>query len=409
MGSEGLLSFRGVSLEPERFSVHCGLEGIYIPGRRWRRKLEIVQPIEIRSFSADCNTEDLLCVQIKNVSPAHTPNIVIFLDAISIVFEEAPKGGPPLSLPIACIEAGNEHCLPNLALRRGEEHSFILKPATSIWRGSECSSDKSSQPSHTWVENAASNMHPISRVSKGQRESSSADQYAVLVSCRCNYSESRLFFKRSTSWRPRVTRDLLISVASEMSEQTSSLNGGVSQLPVQVLTLQASNLTSEDLTLTVLAPASFNSPPKVVSLNSAPSTPMSPFVGFSEFTGKVGVERRGNGAQRLSSMPLISESQKESVVNGPRSVSFDKQNVSTNDVIPNTALGCTHLWLQSTVPLGCVPSQSTATVKLELLPLTDGIITLDTLQVAVKEKGLTYIPEHSLMINATSSIATGIV
>jgi hypothetical protein len=40
---------------------------------------------------------------------------------------------------------------------------------------------------------------------------------------------------------------------------------------------------------------------------------------------------------------------------------------------------------------GCirsVPSQSTATIKLELLPLTDGIITLDTLQIDVKEKGI---------------------
>lgn len=62
---EGLLSFRGVPLEPERFSVRCGLEGIYIPGRRWRRKVEIIQPVEISSFAADCNTEDLLCVQIK--------------------------------------------------------------------------------------------------------------------------------------------------------------------------------------------------------------------------------------------------------------------------------------------------------------------------------------------------------
>lgn len=64
-GSEGLLSFRGVSLERERFSVCCGLEGIYMPGRRWRRKLEILQPVEIHSFVADCNTDDLLCVQIK--------------------------------------------------------------------------------------------------------------------------------------------------------------------------------------------------------------------------------------------------------------------------------------------------------------------------------------------------------
>lgn len=36
----------------------------------------------------------------------------------------------------------------------------------------------------------------------------------------------------------------------------------------------------------------------------------------------------------------------------------------------------------------CVPSQSTATIKLELLPLTDGIITLDSLQIDVKEKGI---------------------
>ena len=34
------------------------------------------------------------------------------------------------------------------------------------------------------------------------------------------------------------------------------------------------------------------------------------------------------------------------------------------------------------------PSHTTANVKLELLPLTDGIITLDTLQIDVKEKGI---------------------
>lgn len=86
----------------------------------------------------------------------------------------------------------------------------------------------------------------------------------------------------------------------------------------------------------------------------------------------------------------------------------------------------------------CVPSRSTATIKLELLPLTDGIITLDSLQISVKEKGtniirnmksillrfvrnkqmirwwlihtgLTYVPEKSLKINATSSISSGII
>lgn len=47
--------------------------------------------------------------------------------------------------------------------------------------------------------------------------------------------ESRLFFKQPTSWKPRVSRDLMISVASEMSEQYSGPIEGVSQLPVQVL------------------------------------------------------------------------------------------------------------------------------------------------------------------------------
>lgn len=65
LGGRDLLSFRGVSLEQERFSVCCGLKGIHIPGRRWKRKLEIVHPVEIQSFAADCNTDDLLCVQIK--------------------------------------------------------------------------------------------------------------------------------------------------------------------------------------------------------------------------------------------------------------------------------------------------------------------------------------------------------
>lgn len=64
-GDEGLLSFRGVPLQQERFSVRCGLEGIFTPGRRWRRKIELIQPVEIRSFSVDCNTDDLLCVHVK--------------------------------------------------------------------------------------------------------------------------------------------------------------------------------------------------------------------------------------------------------------------------------------------------------------------------------------------------------
>jgi hypothetical protein len=100
----------------------------------------------------------------------------------------------------------------------------------------------------------------------------------------------------------------------------------------------------------------------------------------------------------------------------------------------SNASGCTHLWLQSAVPLGywplpvftylkksqlttelpilqniaewhfvvinvsnrCVPPRSSTTVKLELLPLTDGIITLDTLQITAREKGNIFIKKTNL-------------
>lgn len=406
-GKEELLSFRGVSLEPERFSVCCGLEGVYIPGRRWRRKLEIIQPIEIHSFGADCNTDDLLCVQIKNVTPAHVPDVVVYIDAITIVLEEAVKGGPPQSLPIASIEAGDEHSLPNLALRRGEEHSFILKPAISAWKKFSAQDRKGTQSSQL-MGGTASTLRVSSKIIEGKSSPSASDNYAVMVSCHCNHTESRLFFKQPTSWRPRISRDIMISVASEISRECPGPNGMVSQLPVQVLTLQASNLTSEDLTMTILAPASFTSPPSVLSLNSSPSSPISPFLGLSEVAGKYSSHAHGSTMQKLSAVAPSLEN-KSDVHGETKLVPFNEQASPVSDAMSTSGFGCTHLWLHSRVPLGCVPSQTTATIKLELLPLTDGIITLDTLQIDVKEKGLTYIPEHSLKINATSSISTGII
>nr|KJB50702.1 hypothetical protein B456_008G182900 [Gossypium raimondii] len=181
---EDILSFRGVSLERERFSVRCGLEGIHIPGRRWRRKLEIIKPVEIHSYSANCNTDDLLCVLIKNVSPAHIPDIVVYIDAITLVLEEASKGGPPASLPIACIEAGDGHCLPNLALRRGEEHSFILKPASSVWKDLKIYGGKSK----------SSTLKPRLKTSDKKGSTSNVHKYAIMISCRCNYSSTCLHF-----------------------------------------------------------------------------------------------------------------------------------------------------------------------------------------------------------------------
>lgn len=389
VGVEELLSFRGVSLERDRFSVCCGLEGVYTPGRRWRRKLEIIQPVEIRSFAANFNSEDLLCVQIKNVAPALAPDIVIFIDAINIIFEESTKNGAVSSLPISCVEAGNDHSLPNLAIRRDEEHSFILKPETSTLKSLKAQDDRSSR----W-----------SKIPYGNKTSKlSLDQYAIMVSCRCNYTSSRLFFKQPTSWRPRISRDIKISIASEMSGKPHGAYEKTYRLPVQILTLQASNLTSEDLTLTVLAPASFTSPPSVVSLNS-PTTPKSPFIGFAEILARVNGERSiGANRKKRRFDSIVKENEEKSYDGKAQAVS------SSDDVIPNSGISCTHLWMQSRVPLGCIPSKSVVTVKLELLPLTDGIITLDSLQIDVKEKGVAYFPECSMKINSTSSICKGLI
>ncbi|MED6139571.1 hypothetical protein PIB30_085098 [Stylosanthes scabra] len=221
------------------------------------------------------------------------------------------------------------------------------------------------------------------------------DRYVILVSYRCNYTTSRLFFKQQTSWRPCASKDIMISVSSELLGRSPSPRPyATCQLPVQILTLQASNLTSEDLTLTMLSPASFGLPPSLVSLSSQ-SSPRSPFIGFREFLGRVS-SVRGSGATRPSTVEE----------NGVKSSIDETEAISrSDDVVPNSGLSCTHLWLQSKVPLGSIPAKSIATVRLELLPLTDGIITLDSLQIDVKEKGITYIPGCSLRINATSSIS----
>lgn len=83
MGSEGLLSFRGAALEPQRFATHCGLPGSYLPGKRWTRKVAILQPVQLQSYVADCNTEDLICVLVEvgicDLSYALCPSIYLCL------------------------------------------------------------------------------------------------------------------------------------------------------------------------------------------------------------------------------------------------------------------------------------------------------------------------------------------
>jgi hypothetical protein len=146
--------------------------------------------------------------------------------------------------------------------------------------------------------------------------------------------ESKLFFKQATTWRPSAASDLMISVSSELSLRNPSLGARVPQLPVQVLTLEATNMTSENLTLTVLAPEASGSS-SVVSLNSAPTTPNGSYDGVNESAKRSGLGKQELGFRRLNS--VLATAPKESDNAGNRI---------------SSASGCTHLWLQSAVPLG---------------------------------------------------------
>ncbi|BFI31740.1 hypothetical protein MPTK2_3g24570 [Marchantia polymorpha subsp. ruderalis] len=421
VGSEGLLSFRGAVLEPQRFSAHCGLEGPHVPGKKWRRKLSILQPIKLDSYFAHCNTQDLICVLVENVLPAtgKTADVVIYVDSVNIVCQSAAPGSPPLPVPIACVEVGNDQQLPGLALRVGEQHSFILRPTSPAWKPSTPYGGKyNSSDSNAGHEMQLSNGSSFGR-NKTQKDLPSSlpegGQYAVIVSCHCSHTESRLHYKHSLQWRPRPPRDLLLSVSLGSSTSEISTNDNQPLFKPQVVTVQATNLTSQDMNLTLLAPSSLaNSPLSMVSFPA----PMIDSPIASNFNKQKSFMVLGNNDEKEKentspespdlSMDLPPVRRMESVIGMNPTLLFRERIVSAADIVADNSPARTHLWLQSTVPLGCVPAHSTTAVKCDILPLTDGIITLDTLHISTNDHDALYIPESPLQIYATSSIATGV-
>lgn len=104
-------------------------------------------------------------------------------------------------------------------------------------------------------------------------------------------------------------------------------------------------MTSEDLTLTVLAPASFTSALSVASFSS-PTAPMNPAIGFAERLGRVNSERRYGTSEEPSFTSFGEENEKQSDDGRPQTVSIN------DNFITSSGMSCTHLWLQSRVPLG---------------------------------------------------------
>lgn len=75
--------------------------------------------------------------------------------------------------------------------RRGEEHSFILKPATSVCNHLKVL-DESPHFSKLQSGSSASKSSLSSNSLDRSKISSIDDQYAVMVSCRCNYTSKPL-------------------------------------------------------------------------------------------------------------------------------------------------------------------------------------------------------------------------
>ncbi|CAK9190388.1 unnamed protein product [Sphagnum troendelagicum] len=418
VGSEGLLSFRGAALEPQRFATHCGLPGSYLPGKRWKRKVAILQPVQLQSYVADCNTEDLICVLVENVLPPTgvTADVVIYIDSVSIVCQSAVAGGTPMPIPVACVEVGEHHTLPGLTLRAGEQHSFILRPINPTWKPVAAEDAKS-----TKLTNLASGTgHLRVRPTDDSSVEYEAGHYAVLVSCRCSHSEARLHFKHSLMWRPRPSRDLLLSVTLESCTSTEMPSEILPQLSTQVVKVQATNLTSQEMYLTLLAPSSLAaSPLSVLSFpSSSLATPLASrgadhhqsmtvreVLALEEGDGKGSKQSGLPSFQRRLSLPPV---QPMELVLGVKPTVLKERIFTAADAVADNTPVRTHLWLQSTVPLGRVPPHATTAVRCDLLPLTSGIITLDSLHIATNEHDALYIPENSLQIFCTTSIASGV-
>lgn len=108
-------------------------------------------------------------------------------------------------------------------------------------------------------------------------------------------------------------------------------------------------MTSEDLTLTVLAPSSHPYPTPAVSLSNTQSSPLSSFVVPSNLAERVTKDEQEVSEQRLIS---VSNNHRQEVEGSFPSASFSEQPVPVADVLQTADQGCTHLWLQSRVPLG---------------------------------------------------------
>jgi len=177
--------------------------------------------------------------------------------------------------------------------------------------------------------------------------------------------------------------------------------------------VQATNLTSQDMHLTLLAPSSLAASPLLVMSLPTNSTVLN--MGNKSYHSLT--PREVLAWEDVSTKPIAELSsgrlslppvQPMEIVLGVKPTVLKERIFPASGALLDSVAPRTHLWLQSTVPLGRLPPHATIAVRCELLPLTSGIITLDTLHIATHEHDVVYMPENSLQIYCTSSIASDI-
>ncbi|GBG85288.1 hypothetical protein CBR_g39856 [Chara braunii] len=222
--------------------------------------------------------------ELDNVLPPSgaTASVEIYIDSISLECRSATadQNVAPLPVHLSCVDAGVNHTLPGLALKPGEQHSFVMRPSMPVndamaaaagMSGASGGGIDSRRPTvaaagggralasvvgaggggaggsaagHYRRESkdlagltadtlrlqaAAQGMDQGGPPTQGggpwpgqwpptAAQSQSQAKYSVIVSCRCSHTESRLQFRHPLSWQPRPPLDLLLSVT--MEEQT---------------------------------------------------------------------------------------------------------------------------------------------------------------------------------------------
>ncbi|GJP30369.1 hypothetical protein CLOM_g798 [Closterium sp. NIES-68] len=313
VGWEGLLSFRGVPLEPQRFSGNCGRLGPFVPGRKWVRGVRVLQPLCVESYTAECGHEDVICVMVENILPREgaTAGVILYVDSISLEARSSVSMSLQQSLPVhvARLESGSsKEALPGLPLRPGEQHSFIITPQCSgnaqivkapsgankdggggrgrrlagggggggggggsargggALGGNEGSSN-SLAAAFSFTRMAEKTL-ALEEESEGEdMPVDSSPEYSLIISCSCSHTAAQLRYRHPLAWRPRPPRDLLLSISpdnisSASPPSSSSSSASSSSLPTgtdaSASTSASSShiLTLPDGTLVAASPSS---------------------------------------------------------------------------------------------------------------------------------------------------------